>query len=159
MRILSCSGKRTRVLSIAPALPGQIRTNHMSKQSNNSVSLRRAQFIASWREYAPAATFSNLTLAQFETETQKPLDVRSRMTAVRTQLTGMKIERDQADEVQGELFVSVANAIRGNPDFGLNSPLYRSLGFVPKAERKRPQRAVKKDAAATKAPPADADAA
>lgn len=132
----------------------------MSKQSNNSVSQRRTQFIASWREFAPAATFANLTLTQFEAESQKPLDVRSRMTAVRTQLTGMKIERDQADDVQVELFVSVANSIRGNPDFGLNSSLYRSLGFVPKAERKRPQRAKKKETASTsEAPPADADAA
>jgi hypothetical protein len=127
----------------------------MPKQSNYTVSQRRAQFIASWQEFAPAATFANLTLAQFEGESQKPLDVRSRMTTVQTQLKGMKIERDQADEVQSELFVSVANSIRGNPDFGLNSPLYRSLGFVPKSERKRGKRA----AATTAAPPADADAA
>lgn len=147
MTILSGSGKRTRVFSIAPALAGQISNNHMSKQSNNSVSQRRTQFIASWRQFAPTATFANLSLDQFEVETQKPLEVRSRMTAVRTQLTGMKIERDQADEVQVELFVSVANSIRGNPDFGLNSPLYRSLGFVPKAERKRPQRQQKTPAA------------
>ncbi len=72
----------------------------------------------------------------------------------------MKIERDLADEAQSELFVSVSNSIRGNPNFGLNSPLYRSLGFVPKAERKRPQRAPKKDTdAVMKEPPADADAA
>lgn len=127
----------------------------MPKQSNNTVSQRRAQFIASWREFAPAATFANLTLAQFEVESQKPLDVRSRMKALQTQLKGMKIERDQADEVLGEVFVSVANSIRGNPDFGLNSPLYRSLGFVPKSERKRGKR----NPAAPAEPPAEADAA
>jgi len=70
------------------------------------------------------------------------------MTVLQTQLKGIKIERDQADEVLSEVFVSVANSIRGNPDFGLNSPLYRSLGFVPKDERK-----LKKDAGT---PPADA---
>jgi len=120
----------------------------MTKQSNNTVSQRRAQFIASWRQFAPEATFANLTLAQFEEESEKPLEVRSRMTVLQTQLKGIKIERDQADEVLSEVFVSVANSIRGNPDFGLNSPLYRSLGFVPKDERK-----LKKDAGT---PPADA---
>ena len=68
------------------------------------------------------------------------------------------IERDQADEAQAELFVSVCNSIRGNPEFGLNSPLYRSLGFVPKMERKRPKRADKKETAAPPVdPPAGAD--
>lgn len=121
----------------------------MPKQTTNTVSQRRKQIIDSWREFAPDATFANLTLAQFEVETQKALDVRSRMAALQTQLKGIKIERDQADEVQAALFVSVSNSIRGNPDFGLNSPLYRSLGFVPKDERKRPKRADKKDAAAS----------
>jgi hypothetical protein len=131
----------------------------MPKKTTTTVSQRREQIIASWREFAPDATFANLTLVQFEVESQKALDVRSRMAALQTQLKGIKIERDQADEAQAELFVSVSNSIRGNPDFGLNSPLYRSLGFVPKMERKRPQRAMKKDAATTKELPADADAA
>ena len=120
-----------------------------------NVSQRRTQFIASWREFAPAATFANLTLAQFEEESQKPLEVRARMTVLQTQLKGMKIERDQADEVLSEVFVSVANSIRGNPDFGLNSPLYRSLGYVPKSERKR----AKRSPATLAEPEAEADAA
>ena len=118
----------------------------MPKQTNNTVSQRRAQFIASWRQFAPEATFANLTLAQFEVESEKPLEVRARMTELQTQLKGIKIERDQADEALSEVLVSVANSIRGNPDFGLNSPLYRSLGFVPKDERKRPQRKPKNEA-------------
>jgi hypothetical protein len=48
----------------------------------------------------------------------------------------------------------VANSIRGNPDFGLNSPLYRSLGLVPKNERKSPQRKPKNEAGT---PPAESD--
>lgn len=127
----------------------------MPKQTTTTVSQRREQIIASWREFAPDATFANLTLAQFEVESQKALDVRSRMAALQTQLKGLMIERDLADEAQAELFVSVSNSIRGNPEFGLNSPLYRSLGFVPKMERKRPKRADKKE---TTAPPVDSPA-
>jgi hypothetical protein len=121
----------------------------MPRITTTTVSQRREQIIASWREFAPDATFANLTLAQFEVESQKALDVRSRMAALQTQLKGLMIERDLADETQAELFVSVSNSIRGNPEFGLNSPLYRSLGFVPKMERKRPKRTDKKETAAT----------
>lgn len=97
---------------------------------------------------------------QLALESEKPLEVRGRMTVLQTQFKGIKIERDQADEVLSEVFVSVANSIWGNPDFGLNSPPYRSLGLVPKDERKRPQREPKKDAEATPAgPPEEADAA
>lgn len=142
------------MFSIAPAQPGQP-IDDMPKQTNATVSQRRAQFIASWREFAPGVTFANLSLAQFEVETEKPLEVRSRMTAVQAQLRGMKIERDQADLAATEVFVSVANSIRGNPDFGLNSPLYRSLGYVPKSERKR----AKRKPAAKAEPSAEADAA
>jgi hypothetical protein len=120
---------------------------------------QREQIIAPWREFAPNATFANLTLPQFEVESQTALDVRSRMAALQTQLTGIKIERNQADETRAEFFVSVSNSIRGDPDFGLNSSLYRSLGFVPKMERKRPQRREKTSTTMKKAPPTDANAA
>lgn len=128
----------------------------MSKQSNKTVSLRRDQFIASWREYAPEATFAGVTLAQFEVDSKKPLELRQRMQVARTQLAGMLLERDKADTVLVELLVNIANSIRGNPDHGLNSPLYRSLGFVPKSERKRPK--VRTAATGVEVPP-DANAA
>ncbi len=39
-----------------------------------------------------------------------------------------------------EQFVRIANSVRGNPVYGVDSPLYGALGFVPKSERKRPRR-------------------
>lgn len=154
MTSLMRPGGRASVFGIAPdPQPGHPDTT-MPKHSTNDVTRRREQFLASWREYAPAANFAGLSLEQFETESRKPLDLRTRMTALRSQLRGLKLERDQADTAIAEIFTNVANAIRGNPDFGLNSPLYRSLGYVPKSERKRPARREK-----AAAPPAEADAA
>ena len=128
------------------------------KQSTKTITERRSQFLASWREHAPEASFAGLTLEQFETEAAKPFEIRDRMQAARTQLSGLKIERDLADEELGELFVTVANAIRGDRAFGLDSALYRSLGFVPKSERKRPVRKPKDPADAAEPAP-DANAA
>lgn len=131
----------------------------MPKLTDNTISLKRDQIIASWRKFAPDATFSNLTLAQFEVESKKPLDVQDRMRSLQTQLKGVKIERDVSNDSANELFISVANSIRGNTDYGLNSSLYRSLGYVPKSERKRPVRQAKTAAVAEAAPNAEADAA
>jgi hypothetical protein len=119
------------------------------------VSQRREQFLSSWREYAPEATFAKLSLEQYEAESKKPLEIRSRMITARTQLGGMKLERDKADEAHSEMLTAIANGIRADPAHGPDSPLYRSLGFIPKSERKRP-RSRKPGAGES---PADADAA
>jgi hypothetical protein len=130
----------------------------MSRTTEPKLSLKRDQIIKSWRKFAPDATFANLTLAEFELDSKKPLDVRSRIRELQTELKGTLSERNQADEEANDLFVAVANSIRGT--HGLNSPLYRSLGYVPKAERKRPQRKAKNATTAPEAdPPAEADAA
>lgn len=118
----------------------------MSKLTTNIVSQRRDQFLASWREYAPEATFAGFSLAQFETESMKPLEIRNRMVAARTQLGGMKLERDKTDETHSEMLTAIANGIRADPTHGPDSPLYRSLGFIPKSERKRPQSRKKAEA-------------
>jgi hypothetical protein len=61
-------------------------------------------------------------------------------------------------ELLNEQFVRIANSVRGNPEYGVDSPFYRALGFVPKSERKRPRR--RSNPAAVTAPdvgsPADA---
>jgi hypothetical protein len=131
----------------------------MSKLTTKVVSQRRDQFLASWREYASAATFAGVSLEQFETESKKPLEVRGRMMAVRTQLGGMKLERDKVDESHSEMLTAIANGIRADPAHGPDSPLYRSLGFIPKSERKRPRGRAAKAAKPATPPEGDADAA
>jgi len=127
----------------------------MPKLSTKHVSQRREEFLASWREYAPEAAFAGYTLEQFETESDKPLEVRTRMTRARSTLAGLKLERAKTDDAYMQMLVAVANGVRADPIHGLDSPLYRSLGFVPRSERKRPRRR----ASSTNPPAEDADAA
>jgi hypothetical protein len=101
---------------------------------------RREQFIASWRQYAPESAFAGFTLDQFEAESIKPLEVRAQMREARTTLAGLKLERDKTDETYMQMLVAVANGIRADlQNFGPDSPLYRSLGYIPRSERKRPR--------------------
>lgn len=158
--IRNCPGTRTSVFGIAPDFLRTNQTKPMPKPTDQSVSLRRKEIIASWREFAPVATFANLTLAEFEVESKKPLDQQDRMRSLKTQLKGAKRDRDLSIETANDLFVAVANSIRGDTNYGPNSSIYRSLGYVPKAERKRPARKAKNGTTAPEAdPPAETDAA
>lgn len=129
----------------------------MAKYTNQVVSQRRAQFLSSWQEFAPAVTFAGFTLAQFEEESMKPLDVRKEMADLKTKLKGLKLKRDKADDALTKLLVLTAHSIRGNELYGEDCQFYRSLGFVPKSERKTGtvrRRKPEKPAA----PPAESDA-
>jgi len=83
-------------------------------------------------------------LRELVTKSQKthrePNAVRARHKAAQAQVRGITLERARADELLNEQFVRIANSVRGNPEYGVDSPFYRALGFVPKSERKRPRR-------------------
>jgi hypothetical protein len=137
-------------------LPWTQPRNVMSKYTDAVVSQRRAQFLSSWQEFAPGVTIAGFTLAQFEEESMPPLDARKEMADVKTKLKGLKLKRDKADEALTKLLVLIAHGIRGNELFGEDCEFYRSLGFVPKSERKTGMSRRNKKVAP---PPPDADAA
>jgi hypothetical protein len=111
----------------------------MAIYTNKTVSLRREQFLSSWLEFAADVTFAGLTLAQFEEKSKTPLDARKSISEVQTKLRGLLLDRQKADKLLNEDMILIAHAIRGNELFGEDCALYRSLGFVPKSERKRGQ--------------------
>jgi hypothetical protein len=129
----------------------------MAKYTDQVVSQRRAQFLSSWQEFAPEMTFTGLTLAQFEEESKIPLDVRKEMADLKTKLKGLKLKRDKADDALSKVFILIAHGIRGNAAYGEDCQFYRSLGFVPKSERKTGTIRKKKEEKPASAP-ADPDA-
>lgn len=126
----------------------------MAKYTNKTVSLRREQFIAAWREHAPEVTFAQMSLEQFEEGTQSPQEVRKLMNAAQTKLAGLKLDRDKADREMNDKMLIIGHAIRGNPAYGEDCAFYRSLGFVPRSERKTGRKG--KGPAGTPPPSADA---
>ena len=127
----------------------------MAIYTNKTVSHRREQFLSSWLEFAPDVTFAGLSLAQFEEKSKTPLEARKSIMEVQTKLRGLLLDRKKADELLNQDLILIAHAIRGNESFGENCALYRSLGFVPKSERKRGP----KSGAAAVPTPLNADAA
>ena len=108
----------------------------MSNIKKQNVAARRNQFIDSWRKFAPELTLAGYTLAQFEVEAQIPAEVRERLSAAKTEVAGVIIERQQADDLLRAKLHMLTDVLRGTPGFGYDSPFYRSLGFIPKSERK-----------------------
>ena len=148
----------SRVFSIATSSPAFRPTKPMANTNTKKVSFRREKLLSSWLEFAPDATFAGFTLAQFEAGSQEPLEIRQTMEAAKTKLAGLKLKRDKAEEKLNETLVLIANSIRGTPAYGQDCELYRSLGFIPKSERKTGT-VKKKKVVKTTTPPPDADAA
>ena len=115
-------------------------SNYMSKYNNTALTRKRAQFLSSWEEYAQDKSFAGMTLAEFETKSETPLAVRKELAAARTKANGLILKRDKADDSLNEDLILIAHAIRADKDFGEDCPLYRSLGFVPKSERRTGRR-------------------
>jgi hypothetical protein len=132
----------------------------MATNNNKNVSLRREKLLSSWQEFAADATFAGFTLAQFEEGSMEPFEVRKTMEAAKTKLAGLKLKRDKAEEKLNDMLVLIANSIRGTPAYGQDCELYRSLGFIPKSERKTGTVARKKtEVTAAAAPPPSTDVA
>lgn len=108
----------------------------MSKYSSTALTRKRAQFLSSWAEYAQDKNFAGMTLAEFEVKSKEPLDVRKELGDARTKVSGLILKREKADDTLNEDLLLIAHAIRADKDLGEDSPLYRSLGFVPKSERR-----------------------
>ena len=109
----------------------------MKKYSNTALTRIRAQFLSSWAEYAQSESFAGLTLTEFEMKSKEPLNVRKDLGDARTKVSGLILKRDKADDSLNDDLVLIAHAIRADKGFGEDCPLYRSLGFVPKSERKK----------------------
>lgn len=92
--------------------------------------------VAGWEEHAANETFAGKTLPQFKQAVKPSLDARARIDDLVQQADAARVDRDNADPVSAELVQQVVNSIKGDPNYGENSALYASLGYVRKDDRK-----------------------
>ncbi len=103
--------------------------------TNSKLDGRRDLFASVWRQLAATESFAGMTLAQFIAVTEDAMTVRKNLVDVKALLSSLVGERKTADAALRETLSLVINAVRGNPQFGQNSALYRAMGFVPTGER------------------------
>lgn len=131
----------------------------MPRINKKSVPVRVTQFLASWKEYAPDHVFADMTLEEFTTKAGESDAARDSIIEANTKLQGLKLQRDQKDAAIKDDLILIAHSIRGNKAYGEDCPFYRSLGFVPKSERKSGLRRARSGKATPVQSPSEANAA
>lgn len=94
------------------------------------------EILNAWKDIAPTESFGGMTLAEFETEINKSLNVRAELVDLENQITNKTQERDTTDDENWEKAQFVVNSVAGNPKFGKNSGLYEAMGYISTAQRK-----------------------
>ena len=107
----------------------------MSYINNKLIKERADKIVKAWEEVAKTATFSGLTLAAFLVQWEKCENARKVIALAELQRELAAKGRDQDDAVLAEFNRRVGDAVKADPDFGPNSPLYRAMGYVPYDER------------------------
>ena len=147
---------RGRETSRTPHLTKPKPHNKMAKRKYPPVAERIGIFQAAWREIAPEATFAGMTLVEFEAATQPVAGNTDKLQALAAQTSAALREKGEVESAARELLRKVANGVRGNDQYGEDSPLYRAMGFVPLSERRS---GLTRGTSAEEAPPADEEAA
>ena len=102
---------------------------------NLKLDARRDLFVSAWRQLAATESFAGMTLEQFIAATENAMTVRENLVDAKALMSSLIGERNAADAQLRDTLSLVINAVRGNPQFGQNSSLYRALGFTPASER------------------------
>lgn len=93
--------------------------------------------MVAWQTCAEGDTFSGMTREEFAAATEASIQKRKELEAAQALVTGLLQERAQADEQTRQLLLRVVNAVRGDPQHGEDSAMYRTMGYVPRSERAR----------------------
>ena len=89
-----------------------------------------------WEEVAKDESFADMTLAQFKAKVKPSLDYRTEIETLERQLTAARRNRDLVDEASNTECQLVVNGIKSHREYGENSALYKTMGYVPKDERR-----------------------
>ena len=105
-------------------------------QSPKIIETKIGDVTNAWENLAKTATFGKMSLAQYKARVQASLDAREAIKNLENQLAAAQTERDTADRDSLEATQLVINGVKGDADFGEDSPVYGAMGYVRKSTRK-----------------------
>ncbi len=92
---------------------------------------RHDAIVSAWRRIAPEQSFSGMTLTQYETLSQGVFDIRSLIGETKATLSAQNQELMLTDDALRAVQRAIVNSVRGDLQYGENSPLYRAMGYTP----------------------------
>jgi hypothetical protein len=105
------------------------------KNTLKEIPLRRKKILQAWQTYAKKDEFAEMTREEFAVATEASLSKRQELEALLVQMQGLIQERELADATTRELISRVVNAVRGDSRHGMDSAMYRAMGYVTRSER------------------------
>ena len=109
----------------------------MSKISFKKIKERVLKILNAWLEGASTVIeFKNTKRVDFEARIAQAQAIEDEIADLRTRLS---LKEDKRDDIYAQLdddAVDIRKGVEGHKDFGDDSPLYGSMGFVRKSERK-----------------------
>ena len=109
----------------------------MASNYNNPASLASKidAIAAAWGELAPNATFGGYTLEQFNAAVAPSFTTRTESDRLSALRSANISARDAADANSREVAKRIVNSVKGDKNYGDDSPIYRAMGFVTASER------------------------
>lgn len=102
--------------------------------ANNGAKIQN--IITAWDTLAQDATFDEKTLAQFEAAVKPSFDARELIAKLETQMTEAINQRNDADAVSLGVCDRIVKAVVADKNYGDDSALYETMGYVRKSERR-----------------------
>src|SRR5687767_6029612 len=88
------------------------------------------------RDLAPEKKFSNKTLADFQTQSEKSMIPRRKLIELANEEKRQIALREAEDKKTIKMFEQIVAGVVGDDEFGDDSALYEALGFIRRSERK-----------------------
>lgn len=88
-----------------------------------------------WKKQAPDTLFAGKSLADLEAAIAARQESGETVADLALARSAAQKARDEEEVRLNKLLILVTHGVRSHPDHGEDSPLYRSMGFVPKSER------------------------
>ncbi len=101
-----------------------------------SINASLENLLRAWEELSADASFGGMTLEEFRTATAPVFTNRRRIAWLDQERASMMAARSAADRDGIGQYLLVVNSIKGSPAHGEDSPLYRSLGYKTRTERR-----------------------
>ncbi|MBL8151642.1 MAG: hypothetical protein JNN15_17080 [Blastocatellia bacterium] len=108
----------------------------MSKNPKEAIT-KIEKILQGWETIASDRTFGGITLEEFKKLVLSSREMRELVNNLNTELLEATSKRNDADKKALATAQLVVNGVIGDPNFGPDSSLYESMGYIRKSERKK----------------------
>lgn len=108
----------------------------MARKDNKKVIDKAGKINDAWMEVSSSSNFSGIKQSDYDNDIKEIATLDDNIADMKTRLKMLEDTKDDKCAALEEKSVRIANGVRGDAEFGPDSPLYGAMGFVRTSERK-----------------------